>query len=87
MLGRDIMSDRHSVKKSGSDRRQRRALLGATMIAVIVIDAVTVGILIGTKGVVPSLPAITGGTVFIITLVLYWFRSEKDDADADEHCK
>lgn len=72
------------MKKLWSDDIQRRTLLGVTIIAALVIDAVIVGILIGAKGIVSALPAIAGGIVFVGLSALYWLRSENDDANADD---
>ena len=71
------------TKSWSDDSRQRRTLLGVTIIVALMIDAVIVGILIGAKGIVSALPAIAGGIVFVVLSVMYWLRSEKDDANAD----
>jgi len=67
------------MKNFQSHRSQRRTLLGASIIAAVVIVAVIIGIVISAKGVGSSLSAIFGGIVFIIVLILYWLRNEKDD--------
>lgn len=77
------MIDKAPIKKLWSEDSQRRTLLGVTIIAALVIDAVVVGILIGANGIVPALPAIGGGIVFVVLSVVYWLRSERDDPNAD----
>ena len=72
------------MKNSGSDWSRRRTLLGATLIVAVAIVAVIVGILIIAKGVESALAAIFTGTIFTVLSVLYWLRSEKDDADAED---
>jgi len=71
------MSGRRPLKKSGSDHSRRRRLFGATIIVTVAIVAAVVGILIGAEGVGSALQAIFSGTIFIVILMLYWFRSEK----------
>jgi hypothetical protein len=41
--------------------------------------------MIVAKGVGPALPAIFGGTIFSIVLVLYWMQTQRGDASGDAH--
>lgn len=79
------MSGTASVKKSRFDSGKRRTILGVIIIAALLIDAIAVGILIGAKGIVPAMPAIAGGIVFVGLSALYWLRSEKHDTDGGDH--
>lgn len=72
------------MKNSGFDRSRRRTLLGATTIAAVAIVAVSVVLLIVAKGVESALPAVFGGAVFAVVLVLYWSRCGKYEANADD---
>lgn len=72
-----------SGKKSAPDGSQRGTFLAAIIIVALVIDAVIVAILIVAKGFVSALPATVSGIVFVVLSVLYWLRSEKDNANAD----
>jgi hypothetical protein len=77
------MLDR-SLKNADSDQGRYRAFLGGTVIAAMVIVAVSVAILIVAKGVGSALPAIFSGTIFIVVLGLCWLRIEKGDASGDD---
>jgi O-antigen/teichoic acid export membrane protein len=66
------------LKQPGSDRSQRRTLLGAIIAVAVAIVVVSVVILIAAKGVGAALPAIFGGTIFTAVLALYWLRGVSD---------
>lgn len=60
-------------------------MLGVSITLAVVVVAVIVGTLIIARGFVPAMSAIFSGSVFVVILVLYWLRSEKDDGTDDHH--
>lgn len=73
------------MNNSQTHRSQHRTILGASIVAAVVIVAIIMGFFIFTKGVGSSFSIIFSGIVFIIVLVLYWLRNEKDDANMEDH--